>query len=164
MTPVSQRRYLIVANQTTNSPALRAAIESRLQAGPAEFYVLVPTTGASELARLTAMAVDPLHGTTFCLPEFATDDEPRAQAEARLAAQLEEIRDLGASARGTIGAEDPVSAIADVLDREMFDEVLLSTLPAGISRWLSLDLPHRAARKFSVPVTHVEAALLPAGK
>jgi hypothetical protein len=158
------RRYLIVANQTTNSPALRAAIESRLSDGPARFFVLVPTTGASELARLTAMAVDPLHGTTFCLPDLGGDDEPRVQAETRLAAQLREIRDLGGEADGSIGAEDPIGAIAELLDREAFDEILLSTLPAGVSRWLSLDLPHRAARKFPVPVTHVEAVLTTTGK
>src|SRR2546427_8372527 len=33
----------------------------------------------------------------------------------------------------------------------------MSTLPPGISRWLKLDLVHRAGRKFGLPVIHVAA-------
>lgn len=36
-------------------------------------------------------------------------------------------------------------------------EVIVSTLPAGISRWLKLDLASRIARMSDVPVTTVEA-------
>lgn len=36
-----------------------------------------------------------------------------------------------------------------------FDEVILSTLPPGVSRWLKQDLPHRLERHFDIPVTHV---------
>ena len=36
-----------------------------------------------------------------------------------------------------------------------FDEVIISTLPLGVSRWLGLDVPHRVERRFKVPVTTV---------
>jgi hypothetical protein len=36
-----------------------------------------------------------------------------------------------------------------------FDEIIVSTLPTGSSRWLGLDLPHRLEKLTSVPVRHV---------
>jgi hypothetical protein len=42
-----------------------------------------------------------------------------------------------------------------VLRTHEFDEIILSTLPAGPSRWLRQDLPHRLARVTRIPVTHV---------
>ena len=43
-----------------------------------------------------------------------------------------------------------------------FDEIILSTLPPGVSRWLKQDLPHRVERDFNLPVTHVIATAEPA--
>jgi hypothetical protein len=42
-----------------------------------------------------------------------------------------------------------------VLERSSFDEIIVSTLPAPVSRWLRLDLAHRLERRFHLPVTHV---------
>jgi hypothetical protein len=50
-----------------------------------------------------------------------------------------------------------VLAIRDALRGHVFDGIILSTLPPGVSRWLKLDLPHRVERDFGVPVTHVVA-------
>jgi hypothetical protein len=44
-----------------------------------------------------------------------------------------------------------------------FDEIIISTLPATLSRWLKLDAPSRIARMTQVPVTHVEATMAHAG-
>ena len=49
-----------------------------------------------------------------------------------------------------------------MLLREQFDEIILSTLPPGVSRWLKQDLPHRVERDFSLPVSHVIATEEPA--
>jgi len=60
-------------------------------------------------------------------------------------------------ARGDLGDPEPLTAIGDALGVEQFDEIIISTLPSGISRWLGMDLPRRAERKFKLPVTTVTA-------
>jgi hypothetical protein len=44
-----------------------------------------------------------------------------------------------------------------VLNRREVDEIILSTLAPGVSKWLKRDLPHRLARRFDLPVIHVIA-------
>ena len=53
------------------------------------------------------------------------------------------LREAGAEATGEIGDPDPITAIANVLARGSFDEIILSTLPANLSKWLGMDLPSR---------------------
>ena len=50
---------------------------------------------------------------------------------------------------------DPVDAAHDALRHVTVDEVILSTLPAGISRWLGQDVPSRLRGSVRVPVTVV---------
>jgi GABA permease len=66
---------------------------------------------------------------------------------------LSSLRALGATVDGEVGDANPSKAIADALKRKEFDEVVLSTLPKGISRWLGLDIPHLVQRRFHIPVT-----------
>jgi hypothetical protein len=56
---------------------------------------------------------------------------------------------------GQVGDRDPLRAVEDVLATGKFDEIIVSTLPRRISRWLHQDLPHRLEQKFGLPVTHV---------
>ena len=112
------RSYLVVANQTLASPTLAAAVAERLAAGEASFYVVVPATPVS-------------HGLTW------DEAEARDAAEGRLDQVLARLRDLGATASGEIGSSDPVAAARDALREHPVDEILLSTLPLGISRWLA---------------------------
>ena len=56
---------------------------------------------------------------------------------------------------GEVGDESPLAAIKDVLREKEFDEIIVSTLPPGISRWLGQDLVSRVERSFAIPVTHV---------
>lgn len=58
---------------------------------------------------------------------------------------------------GLVGDPDPVAAVDDALPTREFDEVVVATLPRGISRWLRLSLPHRLRRMTDLPVTHVTA-------
>jgi len=159
---VEVRRYLVVANLTLSSPELSGAVDHRIAQGPAEFHVLVPATysDAQSAARRAALMSDPLTG--YIAPDlmmFAEhDDEAMAAAEARLADYMARIRRCGAEVTGEIGEADPIAAISRVLGRASFDEILLSTLPAGISRWIGLDLPSRVRRTFQLPVVHVSAS------
>jgi hypothetical protein len=51
---------------------------------------------------------------------------------------------------------DPMDAIEEILREGDFHEVILSTLPRSISRWLRADLPNRIAH-LGLPVTTVTA-------
>jgi GABA permease len=44
------------------------------------------------------------------------------------------------------------------MQRQQFDEVIISTLPKRVSRWLHQDLPSKVRRHVSIPVTVVTAA------
>ena len=109
--------YLIVANQTLGSPTLAAAVAERIAAGAASFHVVVPATPIQ-------------HRLTW------NEDEANAVAEARLDALLAHLRELGAEASGEVGSPNPVDAVQDALRERDADEIILSTLPPGISRWL----------------------------
>ena len=78
-----------------------------------------------------------------------------SMSERRLSQLLTQIRAQGGEAEGDIGDADPLKAIEAVMRSGAFDEVIISTLPLGVSRWLGLDVPHRVERRFKVPVTTV---------
>jgi GABA permease len=152
-------RYLVVANRTLASPQLMQAVNERVGAGPAEFHVVVPATSSDEYlsARRALMLGDPLTGfvPTDVVP-LGFDERAHEEAQERLDDLLGHLGSAGAAASGEIGDPDPLQAIAAVLERGSFDEVILSTLPAGASRWLGMDLPSRVRRSVTIPVTVVE--------
>jgi len=137
------RSYLIVGNQTLMGPELASAIAERMVPGdPPDIYVVVPAT--------------PQPGA------FTWDeDKAAAAAQERLDAMLENLRGLGLEATGEVGYRDPVEAARDAIRRHPVDEIILSTLPAGISRWLGQDVPSRLKSAVSVPVVVVTAAPAP---
>ena len=61
----------------------------------------------------------------------------------------------GAPVEGMLGVAEPLAAVQDALNLHGFDEIIVSTLPRRISRWLRVDLPSKA-RGLGLPVTHVE--------
>lgn len=68
---------------------------------------------------------------------------------------LERFRSVGIEATGEVGDGRPLQAIDDVLARDTFDAIVLSTLPPRLSKWLRLDLVHRVRTSFGLPVHHV---------
>jgi hypothetical protein len=134
------RRYLVVANQTLGGAPLMGKVRETLAAGPCVFHILVPAT-------------PPGHFATW------TEGEALAVAQERLHAALTRFKELGAEADGEVGDPKPLQAISDALRERTFDEIILSTLPSGASRWLKQDLPHRVERSFAIPVTHVVGEL-----
>ena len=147
--PMQVRRYLVVANQTLASPGLGQLLEEKLARFPSEFHVLVPQ------AVSTSLLIDPMTGLSGPAGQpFARDAEELAHSEAsdRLDSFLVGYGDQ-ASLSGEVALADPMTAIRAVMTRSSFDEIIISTQPVGISRWLKLDLPHRVERAFHLPVT-----------
>ncbi len=147
-------RYLIVANQTIGGDALRREIENRTEDG-AYFYVVVPDTPVTDYASGWTSQVD---GTFTGTPTGGTaDEEARRRTRHRLQYLLGTIRDMGAEADGELGDPNPMEAMSNVVrEREAFDEIIISTLPQRVSKWLGMDLPSKVKRRFDVPVTTVE--------
>ena len=85
-------------------------------------------------------------------------DEGVAVARSNLETELSRLRELGASADGAVGDPNPMVAIERAVAEHQFDEIILSTLPPGISRWLAMDLPHRVRRKTNIPLTVITAS------
>jgi flavin-binding protein dodecin len=155
---VNVRRYLVVANETIGTAALDAALEERVHAGPSEFHVLVPVSTRG--FQMVATMGDPASG--FIPPDgalYATAREDAyREASDRLVQLLEHLRSVGATATGEVGPPDPLAAIDAVVRRGTYDELVISTLPTTLSKWLHLDLPSRAHRRFNLPVAHVQAS------
>jgi hypothetical protein len=122
---------LIVANRTAATPRLLERVRQRALRGGCQFTLLVPA-----------------------LPE-GCDAEDEARKTLALAVPLLEDA-AGGPVRGIAGPSDPVRAIEEVLAREHFDEVIVSTLPEPVSSWLERDLPGRIERS-DVPVAVVTA-------
>jgi hypothetical protein len=132
-------RILVVAKQTAATPALVEAVRERAQAGPATFTLLVPNT-AHGLHRV----VDP-------------EDQSHREADDTLAQALPLLEEAaGGHVEGMVGVPDPLDAIQDAINLHGFDEIIISMLPKRLSRWLRLDLPHKAAG-LGLPVTTVTA-------
>jgi hypothetical protein len=132
-------RVLVVAHRTAATPALLDAVRTRAARGPAAFTLLVPNS-AHGLHRI----VD---------AEDQGDDAAQAVLELALPL-LEEA--AGAPVDGMVGDPEPLSAIQDAVNLRGFDEIIISTLPARVSRWLHLDLPSKVGG-LGLPVSTVTA-------
>jgi len=84
----------------------------------------------------------------------------RTLAEGRLEHELARLREGGAEADGEVVDPIPIDAIRKLASREEIDEIIVSTLPRRLSRWMAMDLPHRVRRATKLPVTHISG---PAG-
>ncbi|MGF1597057.1 MAG: hypothetical protein ACFCVK_09010 [Acidimicrobiales bacterium] len=140
-------RVLVIANQTLVNPALRVLVAERYAARRTEFHVLVPQA----LVR-ASRPTDPLGTST---PTSITGDDPRARHEAQR--RLDEFRRhltaLGPDLTGEVVTGSPVWATRRAFECVRYDEIVLSTLPVAVSRWLRVDLPSRLEREFDVPIT-----------
>jgi hypothetical protein len=136
---VESANVLVVANQTAATPALMDTIRDRAAKGPCTFTLLVPNT-----ARGLHKVVDP-------------EDQGVSEAEQTLELALPLMAEAaGHKVESMIGDPNPLDAIQDAVNLNDFDEIILSTLPTRVSRWLKLDLPHKVAA-LGLPLTVVTA-------
>lgn len=134
---VSTIRVLVVAHKTAATQPLLDAVRERAARGSCVFTLLVPN------------ATHGLHKVVD--PEDQTASEAQTVLD-RALPLLEQA--VGAPVDGLLGDPDPIAAVHDAINLHGFDEVIVSTLSAKVSRWLRLDLPSKVAG-MGLPVTTV---------
>jgi hypothetical protein len=135
----SPKRILVVAHRTAATPALIEAVRERAARGPATFTLLVP---------------NPAHGLHRVVDP---EDQEVSEAQTVLDLALPLLEEAaGGHVEGMIGDAEPLNAIQDAVNLHGFDEIIISTLPTRVSRWLKIDLPSKASG-LGLPVTTVTA-------
>jgi hypothetical protein len=131
---------LVMANRTAESPELLEALKARAAEGECEFTLLVPATP---------------HGIAWAADMHAGGEE----AEQHRKAFIDELREEGLDVReAKVGDPDPLAALQDECNATGYDEVIVSTLPLHVSKWLRIDLPRKARAATGLPVRHVVAS------
>jgi len=141
--------YLVIANETAESPELlRAVTDISAQDADADFVLVVPATPLNLLQQFEGTA-----------------RSARALAAQRAQYTRRELEARGLRIRSArIGNWDPYVAIEAELAHEKYEAIVISTLPPGVSRWLRMDLQSRIARRHpSVRLVHVVARAAPHG-
>jgi hypothetical protein len=123
-------RVLIVANRTASTPRLIEAVRRRAKASPCEFALLIPDVTDRKAADWTLET---------------------AQQLLRPAA--------GGKVEGLVGGADPLESVKEAVHEGDFDEIIISTLPRRVSKWLRRDLIRRV-EGLGVSVT----AIIPGNK
>ena len=133
-------RLLLVADEGCSGAALCRPLAERLGGRPAEVLVVAPA----------------LTSATRYLD--SDSDAARDAAEARLAETLAAFAARGIEARGEVGSESPLEAIADALALFAADEIVVATLPPERANWLEEDVVERARALYDQPVSHLAVA------
>jgi hypothetical protein len=133
MASQASTRVLVVAHRTAATPRLLDEVRARARRSPCSFTLLVPRP-------------------------YWDPDTDEAAATLELALPLLEEA-AGGHVDGIVGESDPFAAVQQAVEEAGFDEIIISTLPARVSRWLHRDLPHRV-ETLGLPVTLVTAEQL----
>ena len=132
-------KVLVVANRTAESPELLEALKQRAADGDCTFTLLIPSTP---------------HGLAWAADMHAGEEEAQDHRQAF----LDGLRDHGVEVEeAKVGDSDALAALSDECNFTDYDEIIVSTLPLHLSKWLKVDLPHKAGHATGLPVTHVVA-------
>jgi hypothetical protein len=118
-------RILVVANRTAAAQRLLDAVERRAAAAPCSFTLLVPDVADRREA------------------DWTLDTARRLLAKA-----------AGGPVSALAGGPDPFVAVQEAVATGHFDEIIISTLPRGVSKWLRRDLVARV-RGLGLPLTAI---------
>jgi hypothetical protein len=114
--------------------------------------VVANVTAVSDelLAALTRLAADQPAAFTLIVPATPSEADPD-----RLEAALERLHAAGLQVEGRIADSDPLMAVSEAWDPRRYDEIVISTLPMRVSKWLNAGLPKRVADLTGALVTHI---------
>jgi hypothetical protein len=123
---------LVVANQTVAGEALVTRLKELAAEGPRRFIIVVPQ-------------------------EHVQGHAVRAARE-RLRTLLASLEESGIVAAGMIGEPNPYDATMNAVQFFHISEIVISTLPAGQSKWMADKLVERVQNATNKPVEHVESS------
>jgi hypothetical protein len=133
----STHSTLVVAGRSADYPGLTEALRLHRAGVPTAFTLLVPAVPQG-----FAWATDMHSGWP--------------DAAGRAARAAKRMREAGLDlAEAIVGDPDPFAAVGDVLHAREFDEIVVATLPRGVSTWLRIGLPARLGRVTDLPVTRI---------
>jgi hypothetical protein len=130
-------RVLVVADEGCSGPALCRPLADQLQDRRTEVLVVAPS----------------LVSATHYLDSDV--DVAREAAQDRLSETLAAFHATGITARGEVGSESPLEAIADALAVFAADEIVVATPSPGQTNWLEENVVERARGLYEQPVFHL---------
>ncbi len=126
---------LVIASRTVEYPGLIEALRMHALHRPTGFTLLIPAVAPG-----FSLVTDPSAGWTAAIARAE-------RAAGRLRGSGVEVREA------IVGDADPLLAAGDAVHSRRFDEIVLATLPRGLSSWLDAGLPARLRRLSRLPVT-----------
>jgi hypothetical protein len=130
-------RVLLVADEGCAGEALCRPLAERLVSGHTEVLVVAPAL---------------VSGFHYLDSDV---DAARKAARSRLDETVDALRLGGIAARGVVGSESPLEAIADALAVFAADEIVVATSPPERANWLEERTVERARELYEQPVVHL---------